>query len=92
MFKVTKKDQDSMRLIKWNVGFLVLCLSLYLIMTFYEWLLTGHPQLAEFRQFIVVVGGLTVSIQALSRWLVDTDKDGRPDEATKDNRRGPYGT
>lgn len=92
MFKVTRRDKSSMKLIKWNVAFLLLCLTLYIVMTFYEWILTGHPQLAEFRQFIVVVGGLTVSIQALSRWLVDTDRDGQPDEVMKDRRGNPYGT
>ena len=63
------------------------CLVLYLVMTLYEWVVTGHANLSEFRQYITAVGGLTIAIQTFSRWLVDTDHDGIPDEAKKDNER-----
>lgn len=82
-FKITKRDRDSMRLIKWNVRFLLFCLVVYLIMTFYEWYRLGHPDLTEFRQFVVVVGSLTTAFTLLSKWLVDDNKDGVPDAATE---------
>lgn len=78
-FKVTKRDRNSMRLIKWSTRFLLFCLITYIVMTFYEWARIGHPDLSEFRQFVVVVGGLTGTFTILSRWLVDEDKDGIPD-------------
>ncbi len=84
MFQVKKKDQDSMKLIKWSVRYLLFCLVLYLLMTFYEWVATGHPSLSEFRSYIAVVGGLVVAIQGLSRWLKDTEGDGVPDPAQSD--------
>ena len=86
-FKIKKSDKDSMRLIKWSLRYLLFCLVLYLVMTLYEWVVTGHANLSEFRQYITAVGGLTIAIQTFSRWLVDTDHDGIPDEAKKDNER-----
>lgn len=86
-FKIKKGDKDSMRLIKWSLRYLLFCLVLYLMMTLYEWITTGHANLSEFRQYITAVGGLTIAIQAFSRWLVDSDHDGIPDEAKKDNER-----
>ena len=84
MFKFKKGDKDSMKLIKWSVRYLLFCLILYLVMTFYEWAATGHPNLAEFKSYIGIVGGLVVAIQGLSRWLKDTDGDGVPDPAQSD--------
>lgn len=92
MFAIKRRDKDSMKVIKWNLRYLFFCLLVYLVMTGYEWLVTGHPNLAEFRQYIVAVGGLTLAIQTLSRWMVDEDKDGIPDEITKERRKPPYGT
>lgn len=89
MFAIKRRDKDSMKVIKWNLRYLFFCLLVYLVMTGYEWLVTGHPNLAEFRQYIVAVGGLTLAIQTLSRWTVDEDKDGIPDEIKKNERR-PY--
>ena len=89
MFAIKRRDKDSMKVIKWNLRYLFFCLLVYLVMTGYEWLVTGHPNLAEFRQYIVAVGGLTLAIQTLSRWMVDEDKDGIPDEIKKNERR-PY--
>lgn len=86
-FKIKKSDKDSMRLIKWSLRYLLFCLVLYLGMTLYEWVVTGHANLSEFRQYITAVGGLTIAIQTFSRWLVDTNHDGIPDEAKKDNER-----
>lgn len=86
-FKIKKGDKDSMKLIKWSLRYLLFCLVLYLVMTFYEWSKTGHADLSEFRQYITAVGGLTIAIQTFSKWLVDEDKDGIPDEAKKDNER-----
>lgn len=86
-FKIKKSDKDSMRLIKCSLRYLLFCLVLYLVMTLYEWVVTGHANLSEFRQYITAVGGLTIAIQTFSRWLVDTDHDGIPDEAKKDNER-----
>ena len=86
-FKIKKSDKASMRLIKWSLRYLLFCLVLYLVMTLYEWVVTGHANLSEFRQYITAVGGLTIAIQTFSRWLVDTDHDGIPDEAKKDNER-----
>jgi hypothetical protein len=60
-------------------------------MTAYEWIMTGHPNIPEFRQFIIVVIGMTATVTVLSRWLYDADKDGVPDEVKKENeRRFPY--
>lgn len=89
MFAIKRRDKDSMKVIKWNLRYLFFCLLVYLVMTGYEWLVTGHPNLAEFRQYIVAVGGLTLAIQTLSKWMVDEDKDGIPDEIKK-NERKPY--
>lgn len=91
-FKIKRSDKDSMRLIKWSLRYLLFCLMLYLAMTLYEWVVTGHANLSEFRQYITAVGGLTIAIQTFSRWLVDSDHDGTPDEAEKDNERrfSPY--
>lgn len=89
MFAIKRRDKDPMKVIKWNLRYLLFCLLVYLVMTGYEWLVTGHPNLAEFRQYIVAVGGLTLAIQTLSRWMVDEDKDGIPDEIKK-NERKPY--
>lgn len=86
-FKPKKKDKDSLKLIKWNTNFLILCLLSYFSMTVFEWLTTGHPNLAEFRQFIVVVGGLTATFTMLSRWLNDSDNDGIPDTLKTDERK-----
>lgn len=86
-FKIKKSDKDSMRLIKWSLRYLLFCLMLYLGMTLYEWVVTGHANLSEFRQYITAVGGLTIAIQTFSKWLVDSDHDGTPDEAKKDNER-----
>ena len=86
-FKIKKRDKDSMRLFKWSLRYLLFCLVLYLVMTLYEWVSTGHANLSEFRQYITAVGGLTIAIQTFSKWLVDEDKDGIPDEAKKDNER-----
>lgn len=86
-FKIKKSDKDSMRLIKWSLRYLLFCLVLYLVMTLYEWVSTGHANLSEFRQYITAVGGLTIAIQTFSKWLVDEDKDGIPDEAKKENER-----
>lgn len=86
-FKIKRRDKDSMRLIKWSLRYLLFCLLLYLAMTLYEWVSTGHANLSEFRQYITAVGGLTIAIQTFSKWLVDEDKDGIPDEAKKDNER-----
>lgn len=73
-----------MKLIKWSLRYLLFCMLLYLLMTFYEWFVSGHANLAEFRLYITAIGGLTVTIKFFSSWLVDEDKDGIPDEA-KDN-------
>lgn len=92
-FKIKKGDKDSMRLIKWSLRYLLFCLMLYLVMTLYEWVVTGHANLSEFRQYITAVGGLTIAIQTFSKWLVDSDHDGIPDEAKKDKderRFSPY--
>lgn len=89
MFRFKRRDKDSMKLIKWNLRYLLFCLLLYLAMTIYEWVITGHANLSEFRQYVTAVGGLTLAIQTFSKWLVDEDKDGVPDEASKE-RRGPY--
>lgn len=92
-FKIKKGDKDSMRLIKWSLRYLLFCLMLYLAMTLYEWVVTGHANLSEFRQYITAVGGLTIAIQTFSKWLVDSDHDGIPDEAKKDKderRFSPY--
>ena len=91
-FKIKRSDKDSMRLIKWSLRYLLFCLVLYLVMTLYEWFTTGHSNLSEFRQYITAVGGLTIAIQTFSKWLVDNDHDGIPDEAKKDNERrfSPY--
>ena len=86
-FKIKKSDKDSMRLIKWSLRYLLFCLLLYLAMTIYEWVSTGHANLSGFRQYITAVGGLTIAIQTFSKWLVDEDKDGIPDEAKKENER-----
>lgn len=86
-FKIKRSDKDSMRLIKWSLRYLLFCLMLYLGMTLYEWFITGHANLSEFRQYITAVGGLTIAIQTFSKWLVDSDHDGIPDEAKKDNER-----
>lgn len=86
-FKIKRRDKDSMRLIKWSLRYLLFCLLLYLAMTLYEWVSTGHANLSEFRQYITAVGGLTIAIQTFSKWLVDEDKDGIPDEAKKENER-----
>ena len=86
-FKIKRRDKDPMKLIKWSLRYLLFCLVLYLVMTLYEWVVTGHANLSEFRQYITAVGGLTIAIQTFSRWLVDTDHDGIPDEAKKDNER-----
>lgn len=86
-FRIKKSDKDSMRLIKWSLRYLLFCLVLYLGMTLYEWVVTGHANLSEFRQYITAVGGLTIAIQTFSKWLVDSDHDGIPDEAKKDNER-----
>lgn len=86
-FKIKRSDKDSMRLIKWSLRYLLFCLVLYLVMTLYEWFTTGHANLSEFRQYITAVGGLTIAIQTFSKWLVDSDHDGIPDEAKKDNER-----
>lgn len=86
-FKIKRRDKDSLKLIKWSLRYLLFCLVLYLVMTLYEWVVTGHANLSEFRQYITAVGGLTIAIQTFSRWLVDTDHDGIPDEAKKDNER-----
>ena len=86
-FKIKRSDKDSMRLIKWSLRYLLFCLVLYLGMTLYEWVVTGHANLSEFRQYITAVGGLTIAIQTFSKWLVDSNHDGIPDEAKKDNER-----
>ena len=91
MFKIKRRDKDSMKLIKWSLRYLLFCLLLYLAMTIYEWVITGHANLSEFRQYVTAVGGLTLAIQTFSKWLVDEDKDGVPDEANKEERRPPYG-
>lgn len=91
MFRFKRRDKDSMKLIKWNLRYLLFCLLLYLAMTIYEWVITGHANLSEFRQYVTTVGGLTLAIQTFSKWLVDEDKDGVPDEANKEERRPPYG-
>lgn len=91
MFKIKRRDKDSMKLIKWSLRYLLFCLLLYLAMTIYEWVVTGHANLSEFRQYVTAVGGLTLAIQTFSKWLVDEDKDGVPDEANKEERRPPYG-
>nr|CAI9750346.1 hypothetical protein JOCKYQNQ_JOCKYQNQ_CDS_0005 [Autographiviridae sp.] len=90
MFKIKRRDKDSMKLIKWSLRYLLFCLLLYLAMTIYEWIVTGHANLSEFRQYVTAVGGLTIAIQTFSKWLVDEDKDGVPDEAKKGERRLPY--
>lgn len=91
MFKIKRRDKDSMKLIKWSLRYLLFCLLLYLVMTIYEWATTGHANLSEFRQYVTTVGGLTLAIQTFSKWLVDEDKDGVPDEAKKSGeRRPPY--
>ena len=83
-FKPKRRDKESMTLIKFNVNFLILCLFIYLTMTAYEWIMTGHPN-------IIVVIGMTATVTLLSRWLYDADKDGVPDEVKKENgRRFPY--
>lgn len=87
MFATKRRDKDSMKLIKWSLRYLLFCLLLYLAMTIYEWIVTGHANLSEFRQYVTAVGGLTIAIQTFSKWLVDEDKDGVPDEAKKDNER-----
>lgn len=87
MFRIKRRDKDSMKLIKWSLMYLLFCLLLYLVMTIYEWVVTGHANLSEFRQYITAVGGLTIAIQTFSKWLVDEDKDGIPDEAKKENER-----
>lgn len=90
-FKPKRRDKESMTLIKFNVNFLILCLFIYLTMTAYEWIMTGHPNIPEFRQFIIVVIGMTATVTLLSKWLYDADKDGVPDEVKKENeRRFPY--
>ena len=86
-FKIKRSDKDSMRLIKWSLRYLLFCLMLYLVMTIYEWGVTGHANLSEFRQYVTAVCGLTIAIQTFSKWLVDSDHDGIPDEAKKDNER-----
>lgn len=92
-FKPKRRDKESMTLIKFNVNFLILCLFIYLTMAAYEWIMTGHPNISEFRQFIIVVIGMTATVTLLSRWLYDADKDGVPDEVKKENeRRLPYDT
>lgn len=87
MFRIKGRDKDSMRLIKWSLRYLLFCLLLYLVMTIYEWAVTGHANLSEFRQYVTAIGGLTIAIQTFSKWLVDEDKDGIPDEVHKENER-----
>ena len=65
MFRIKRRDKDSMKLIKWSLMYLLFCLLLYLVMTIYEWVVTGHANLAEFRQYVTAVGGLTIAIQTL---------------------------
>lgn len=83
--KIYRRDRNSMKLIKWNVRFLLFCLTVYMVMTFFEWWRLGYPNLQEFRQFIIACGGLTTAVTVLSSYLVDKDKDGRPDKAEVNN-------
>lgn len=91
LFKIKRRDKDSMKIIKWSLMYLLFCMLLYLAMTLYEWVVTGHANLTEFRQYITAIGGLTIAIKFFSDYLVDKDGDGVPDQANKE-RKYPYDT
>lgn len=80
----------AMKYIVWYAVFLILCCFLDIIMLIADWSINGRPNLSEMRQFLstLLSGSAIAAIGFVARWLVDSDANGVPDEAEKDNR--PY--
>lgn len=80
----------AMKYIVWYALFLVACCLLNITMILADWAINGKPNLVEMRQFLstMLSGSAVAAIGFAARWLVDSDGDGVPDEAQKDNR--PY--
>lgn len=80
----------AMRYIVWYALFLVICAGLDVLMILADWWGSGKPNLAEMRQFLstMLSGAAVAAVGFVCRWLVDSNGDGVPDEAERDDR--PY--
>lgn len=85
-----KTSHAAMRYIVWYAVFLIGCAGLDVLMILADWYVNGKPNLSEMRQFLSVIlsGTAIAAVGFVCRWLVDSNGNGVPDEAEKEER--PY--
>lgn len=78
-----KRVRESMEVIRLYAFLIFLMIILYIFWFTADAFLERKPNLESFREFFNSVIAGSAVIGFLSRYLVDKDNDGRPDEAVK---------
>lgn len=78
-----KKVRESMEVIRLYAFLIFLMIFLYIFWFTADAVIAHRPNLESFRDFFNSVIAGSAVIGFLSRYLVDRDGDGRPDEAVK---------
>lgn len=88
-------EQIKIPLIYWSILYAALCIFcifLYILMTIFDWWITGKGNEPELRAFITTLlsAGAVGGILGIGRMFVDKDKNGTPDVFEKDDGRPPF--
>ena len=78
-----KKVRESMEVIRLYAFLIFFCIILYIYWFTADAIIERRPNLDAFRDFFNSIIAGSAVIGFLSRYLVDVDGDGRPDEAVK---------
>lgn len=85
-------EQIKIPLIYWSIlyaGLCIFCIFLYILMTMFDWWITGKGNEPELRAFITTLlsAGAVGGILGIGKMFVDKDKNGTPDVFEKDDGR-----
>ena len=83
-------EQIKIPLMYWAILYAVICIFcifLYILMTVFDWWITGRGNEPELRAFITTLlsAGAVGGILGIGRMFVDKDKNGTPDVFEKDD-------
>ncbi|MFR2573930.1 MAG: hypothetical protein ACLS9H_04135 [Dialister sp.] len=85
-------EQIKIPLMYWAILYAVICIFcifLYILMTIFDWWITGKGNEPELRAFITMLlsAGAVGGVVGIGKMFVDKDKNGTPDVFEKDDGR-----